>query len=326
MERLEKKRLNVFVDAIVGVIPVAIMFVIVLLLSLGNLNFYLPQNAGNIARQSAVPIAMAMSVCVTVRAKGPDFSIGTVTLLSMLMIAYFLSRGVALPLALLVAFAAAGGIGLLNGWLGTKIPVVFATMITGFGFYFIVRYFFATGEYSAGGALDGIREHLFFLVLICAVIPVFLFIFRSRLGLPFAQRKNDKSCFYILPYVISSLLGCLAGVILLARVNVALITSTSGMDAEWQVVFLALCLYASKLWDNKWLPVFAVMLVSWLNVAFENAMTLMRLIVEAGFYVNGLLLAVLVVAVVLRWVYHQYGWGMLSNRLEPGVGRERCMR
>ncbi|HEY1721619.1 MAG TPA: ABC transporter permease [Magnetospirillaceae bacterium] len=184
---------------------------------------------------------LSIGMALTIFGRGIDLSIVSNMAISVAWVLYLANQHVSLPAALLCGLGLNLAIGLLNGVLiaYVEIPAIFATLamgtaVYGFGHSILVNsdviflpnadpWFKALG----GGSVLGIPSPVLWLIALCAV--VFLFLRFTRPGrFIFGMGDNPLAAriagipvrpMIVLQYLISSLIGFLAGIITATLVN-----------------------------------------------------------------------------------------------------------
>ncbi|WP_066688955.1 ABC transporter permease [Christensenella intestinihominis] len=240
--------------------------------------FFSGTNAQNVWMQVVQLTVVGCAVCVSVRAKGPDFSIAAVMGLTMLVVGQFSAQGYGWAAGLVVALLVAAGIGALNGAVAlyTPVPAPAITLIVLVGLRVLLGVIPARPEAMEDIPRFG-RSALAAAVFLAAVVTaVFLFVFFTRLKTPFNRRqKGGKELSYLLAYVVSSVLGALAAFFLASRLGAAIVTVSA--DTTLYIVFVAAAIYASRAFDNGLLPVLYVLLLAFLWALMSNVMNLLAI-------------------------------------------------
>ncbi len=232
------------------------VFVILLgigaIFALGSERFLLVDNLLNIALQTSMIAIVAIGMTFTILTAGIDLSVGSVMALAGALAAGLAARqGMATPVAILLALAAGGGVGAINGLLIVRggVPPFVATL----AMLAVARG--ATLVYTQGRPIAGLDERFIWLgngkvlglpvpVLIMLVLAfVAYFVLRhTRFGLhvyatggnPETTRLAGVSTDWVtlMVYVISGLCAALAGILLTARLWSAQPNAATGWELD----------------------------------------------------------------------------------------------
>lgn len=232
------------------------VFVILLgigtIFALGSERFLLVDNLLNIALQTSMIAIVAIGMTFTILTAGIDLSVGSVMALAGALAAGLAAKqGLATPVAIILALAAGGGIGAINGLLIVRggVPPFVATL----AMLAVARG--ATLVYTQGRPIAGLDESFIWLgngkvlglpvpVLIMLVLTaVAYFILRhTRFGLHvYATGGNPETTrlagvstdrVTLMVYVISGLCAALAGILLTARLWSAQPNAATGWELD----------------------------------------------------------------------------------------------
>lgn len=282
----------------VGIIVFGVLFLGMLATSVMS-GVTMPRYLSNLLPQSMGLGVAAMGMIVVGRTGGIDLSIAGLIALSSTLLVGYASQGM-LGVGVIVALVTCLVIGFLNGVFTVilRIPSVLVTLVT----LLLVRYInylILQGQTIALRA--GSFPVILYVLFALAVIGAFLFIFFTKLGKPFPQRDGRRpTLLYLMAYLFSAAMACLAGIIFAFRLNVAAPTVANGL--EFNILFLLLVAGSSTLWDNRVAPVI-VTLVSWFLISmFTIAMSVLGL----NLYIQGIDVALyLLLALALDRVYRR---------------------
>lgn len=232
------------------------VFVILLgigtIFAVGSERFLQVDNLLNIALQTSMIAIVAIGMTFTILTAGIDLSVGSVMALAGALAAGLAARqGMATPVAILLALAAGGGIGAINGLLIVRggVPPFVATL----AMLAVARG--ATLVYTQGRPIAGLDETFIWLgngkvlglpvpVLIMLILAgVAYFILRhTRFGLHvYATGGNPETTrlagvstdrVTLMVYVISGLCAALAGILLTARLWSAQPNAATGWELD----------------------------------------------------------------------------------------------
>ncbi len=232
------------------------VFVILLgigtIFAVGSERFLQVDNLLNIALQTSMIAIVAIGMTFTILTAGIDLSVGSVMALAGALAAGLAARqGLATPVAILLALAAGGGIGAINGLLIVRggVPPFVATL----AMLAVARG--ATLVYTQGRPIAGLDESFIWLgngkvlglpvpVLIMLILAgVAYFILRhTRFGLHvYATGGNPETTrlagvstdrVTLMVYVISGLCAALAGILLTARLWSAQPNAATGWELD----------------------------------------------------------------------------------------------
>ena len=254
---------NTFINSFLGIIVLAFFMcgwpVTGIILSP---YFFTAGTITNLLQQFFLYGAIAFAVTLSVRAKGPDLSIGYVAGLSAMIIALLLTATDSLILGIAVALVACAVIGLLNGALTTylRIPAIILTLITGmiaYGICFLISNAMSVTVPAKGlralATLDVIGIPIGWMALfVVAFIAAFLLILLTKLGVPTYKREKKGALSYMFAYMASALIASLVGLLLLSRTGAANISLGSGYEPFILIVFA--CVAGSRVLDNRIAP------------------------------------------------------------------------
>lgn len=232
------------------------VFVILLgigaIFALGSERFLLVDNLLNIALQTSMIAIVAIGMTFTILTAGIDLSVGSVMALAGALAAGLAARqGMATPVAILLALAAGGGVGAINGLLIVRggVPPFVATL----AMLAVARG--ATLVYTQGRPIAGLDERFIWLgngkvlglpvpvLIMLALAFVAYFVLRhTRFGLhvyatggnPETTRLAGVSTDWVtlMVYVISGLCAALAGILLTARLWSAQPNAATGWELD----------------------------------------------------------------------------------------------
>ena len=193
------------------------------------------QNITNITRNFSFVGIVAMGMTLVILTGGIDLSVGSVWGMTAVVVAFLLTHGWPVPLAILVSLLAAGGIGLMNGLCITRLKMspfvpTLATLSIARSFALIVthgRPISIFGEeyqsflWLGGGDIFGVPNPF----IIFCLIAVFFWILLSRTAYGryvYAVGGNEKTArltglrvdrLKIIVYVLSALVAGVAGIV-----------------------------------------------------------------------------------------------------------------
>lgn len=286
LPRLTAKSSATFRNSGLGLVLTGVVLIAVHILALSTPMFAHYMNLVNLFRQFAVSAAIGFAVVLSMRAKGPDLSLGSVMGLSAVLTASIgLSFG-SIWIGLLAALAVSAVIGLVNGVFTVyfRVPAVIITIITGAVAYSI-SLLIAQGSPIMGPfpTLDDIPSAALLLLIITLAIAFLLVLF-TPLGLPKHKRdKNIRPVSFMLAYVASSVIAVFAGFFMVLRVGAAL--PTLGVGYEVSILFIFAVVYSSRILDNRVAPVLFSMIPAWILCVLTNSLALMA----SPFYIQSLI-------------------------------------
>jgi ribose transport system permease protein len=233
--------------------------------------FLTPENVLTLIRSVSVLGILGIGMALVIIGRGIDLSMVATMAISVAWSLYLMNHGVASPLALLLGFGFALGVGILNGFLVAyiEIPALFATLamgtfVYGFGRFELlnqdVMYLPGNVEYLAAIGRGHVAGVPIAVILFGAVaFAVFLFLRYVKLGrFIYAMGDNYAAAritgiptrpMIVLQYVLSSVIGFLAGVITAATVasmNTRVVNSTLIYDVILVVVLGGIGLSGGK--------------------------------------------------------------------------------
>jgi ribose transport system permease protein len=214
------------------------------------------QNITNITRNFSFVGIVAMGMTLVILTGGIDLSVGSVWGMTAVIVAFLLTHGWPVPLAILVSLLAAGGIGLLNGLCITRLKMspfvpTLATLSIARSFALIVthgRPISIFGEeyqsflWLGGGDILGIPNPF----IIFCVIAAFFWILLSRTvwgRYVYAVGGNEKTArltglrvdrLKIIVYILSALVAGIAGIVQYSYLSS--VTADLGIGQELAVI------------------------------------------------------------------------------------------
>ena len=190
-----EKSANTFLNTGLGFVLMGALLLLIIGTGLFLSNFYDSRNLINVFRQFAVFASISFSAALTVRAKGPDLSIGSVVGLSAVLIAWFSVMTGSVYTRLIIALIISSIIGLINGVCAVylRVPAIVISIVTG-SIATGIGYLLSNGQPIMGSFTDfavltvgGVP--LGALILLCITfIPAFLLVLLTRLGIPTYKR------------------------------------------------------------------------------------------------------------------------------------------
>ncbi|GAB2500358.1 ribose ABC transporter permease RbsC [Alkalibacterium psychrotolerans] len=233
--------------------PLVALIVLMLIVTVLNVNFIRPANLLNLLRQVSVNALIAFGMTFVIITGGIDLSVGSTLALSSALTAGIIALGVPSPLAILAGLLIGAFLGMINGLLITKGNVApfigtLATMtiyrgltlvytegnpITGFGGGFAFQFF-------GRGYLFGIP----FPVILTTAAFMILFIVLHKMTFgrkTFAIGGNEQAAYIAgiksdrvktMVYAISGMMSALAGLILTSRLNSAQPTAGTAYELD----------------------------------------------------------------------------------------------
>jgi len=233
-------------------------------------------NIVNLFRQFAVASAIGFAVVLSMRAKGPDLSVGSVMGLSAVIISSIgLSTG-SVWIGLLVALVVSAVIGLINGVFSVyfRVPAVIITIITG-ALAYSISLLLSQGKYITGSypSLEDVPAASLLLIIITFIIA-FLLVLLTPLGLPKHKReKNLRPVSFMFAYVASAINAVFAGFFLVLRLHGA--QAGLGTGYEVNVLFIFAVVYSSRVLDNRVAPVIFSVIPAWILCVLTNTIMLL---------------------------------------------------
>ena len=247
-------------------------------------------NILNLLKQFAVASAIGFTVVLSMRAKGPDLSVGSVMGLSAVIISSISLSAGSVWTGLLVALTVSVVIGLINGMFSVyfRVPAVIITIITG-ALAYSISLLISNGKYLTGShpSLEDVPAASFLLIFITFVIA-FMLVLLTPLGQPQHKReKNFRHVSFLFAYVASAVIAVFAGFILVLRLGGA--QSGLGSGYEVNVLFIFAVVYSSRALDNRVAPVLFSVIPAWILCVLTNALALMG----SQLYVQSLICGIL---------------------------------
>lgn len=280
LQRQQPRQAGIFVSGILGFVVMVVLLLGVFAAGLLNYNFTDQANLQNILLQLLILGTISFAAVITSRAKGPDISVGAVmAFAAVLTVAISGSWIVGLVLAVLVCAAIGAVNGLLIVYL--KVPallmgVVISSLLRG------ITYMIGSSRPNLVG--DEIKIFTRLQVSGLPIIPLavfafvfiltFLIIIITKLGKPLSNREpsDNKSLSYFFAYLLSSVIACAAGVLIMSRIKMANVNI--GFGNELFILYIFAAITSSKFLDNRVLPAFYAIIAAILYVVVQNVMPL----------------------------------------------------
>lgn len=309
---------NTFVNSYLGTVVLAAIFFGVFLFGIiatdGNL--LNPRNMGMIFIQGICLLGpIAFATAVSTRAKGPDFSIGSVMAVSSSVIAVISISSGSPVLGIFISLLVCAAIGLLNGALITylRAPAIIVTILTGILFRAVSGLILGGSILPASETIRAIAGYRIgdlslggLVILIVTFAAAFLMIMLTKLGVPTYKRDKKPALSCMFAYMASALISSAAGLYLMSRVGAASPIAGAGYEPFIALVFA--CIVGSRAMDNRFAPAVYAIAPVLLYVTFSNILSIIGLDV---FWqtVCGIILAVIILAVayVSRRFSSSYG-------------------
>ena len=287
-----------FLNTFAGMLPVAAILIVCL--SGGSVlsNFYTQANAQATWMQFVWMALIACAIAVSVRAKGPDFSVLSVMGLCMWIVGVCTVQGYGIVAGLIAALLAGAGIGALNGVAVryTKLPAWGITLVTGVIVGVICTFLPYQALRDTGTPLVGMSHVGAAAFFAPAAAAVFLLVILTRLKIPFAQRdRTVRPVVYLVAYIVSGALAALAGVLLFSRLVVVVPPAAFSFGNILFLLFVTAGIYASRAFDNGIFPVLYALALAAVWVLLGIVMNLFSIASFPQIFVQLLLAAGMVV-------------------------------
>lgn len=271
----------------IGLLLTGVLLIAVHILAFASSPMFLHfSNIANLLRQFAVAAAIGFAVVLSMRAKGPDLSVGSVMGLSAVIVSSIgLSSG-SVWIGLLAALAVSIVIGSINGIFSVyfRVPAVIITIITS-ALAYSISLLISQGQFITGPfpSLKDVPAASFILILMTFSLA-FLLIMLTPLGLPQHKReKNLRPVSFVFAYVASAVIAVSAGFFLVLRLGGA--QSGLGAGYEVNVLFIFAVVYSIRVLDNRIAPVLFSIIPAWILCVLNNALALMG----SQFYIQNLI-------------------------------------
>ncbi len=282
-------------------------------------NFLSWSNIRSIAIGLSTDGLMAIGLAIVLVLGGIDLSVGSVSALACVITGGLFLAGVDIWLASLIALAAGFGIGFFNGFMVSKIGL--PPFIVTLGMMSLARgaaYIFTLGSpLSMGGLPDAFKflgtgsvfdiPTLFIIFVLFAIVADFLMKKTNAFRNIFYVGSNENAAklsginvakVKVWVYILSTLLATVAGIVSLARFNVA--TPQLGLMAETRAISAAV-IGGTSMSGGVGSVFGAVLGVILLNI-INSAMVMLKVSVYWQDFVTG---AILVLAVTLDYISHR---------------------
>lgn len=293
-----------FLNSFLSLILFALLLFALLLLGLlSSPYFLLPQNLGNIIRYFAILLPLALAAVLTTRAKGPDLSVGSMMLLSAIIIAKTTAESGSWATGLLLAVAICAALGAVNGALTVyaRLPALAVT-----GAMFIVVWLLSRALTSEvipvqNQFLSSITSFGFGILLFCVICfaAAFLLIALTRLGTPMIHRERKKEFIHMLAYIVSGVFAALAGLLMLSRIQAA--SPMIGYSYIILVIFVSGCVASSRLFDNRFVPAVIALVAVLLWSLMNNVLVLLSVSAYTQLIISVVIAAAFGVAALINW-------------------------
>ncbi len=286
-----------------GPVLLFMAFITFLFTGLENMYFTTPGNFSTMIHWFAYLMPLGLSAAITTRAKGLDFSVVSLMTLSPLIIAKTMEGSGSWVVGLLLALAACAAVGAINGALTVyfKLPALAVTAVMYLIVWLICSLISSVPIKASHYALSQLSQiapgMLIFLFLCFAA--VFTLIMLTPLGTPLFGRKRKKESSHMLAYIVSSVLGALSGLILLAyrqeatpylaHANIILIGLVSG------------CTVSSLLFDNRFAPAPIALAATAVYIMAMNVLTMSGIHVVMQMLILTLLAGIFIALGIANW-------------------------
>jgi ribose transport system permease protein len=296
---------NTFINSYLVTVVLVVLFLGFLRFGIATTggHLFMSRNLGRIFTQICLLGPIAFAATISTRAKGPDFSIGSVMALSSAIIGITCYSNGSPVLGIVISLLVCAVIGLFNGAFITylRAPAVIVTLLTGVIVRGIMNVLldgrilpvsesimaisgYRVGELSLGGII----------ILIITFIAAFLMIMLTRLGVPTYKRVKKPALSYMFAYMASALFASVAGIFMASRLGAA--SPIAGTGYEPFIVLVFACVAGSRVMDNRFAPAVYAIAPLLLYATFGNILSMIGLNV---FWqtVFGVILAVMILAV-----------------------------
>jgi ribose transport system permease protein len=249
-----------FSGSYLGFVIMAVLLAFGLILAFLTPHFFSNEILAFIAESLAVFGLPAIAIALTTRAKGPDLSLGAVTVFSGVIAALVFTSGGSVADSVVAALLAAALAGAITGALtvtlrlpsmlasiAVSIALSIAATVIAHGERIIVKEF---SEPMQTALLPGAEA-----ILPVVIVAAFLFVYFTRLGKPINDRapEENRSLIHFSTYIVGAVLAGIAAVYGLSWSGVAN-PADSGVPSNF-MLFIFGAILSSKLLDNRWAPV-----------------------------------------------------------------------
>ena len=232
---------------------VALVLLFVVLSAVRPKSFPTQENLGIVARQFSMIATMGVGMTMTIVLAGIDLSVGSVLALAGCVAALSMTKGISVPLAIILGLLCGAFCGFINGIavVGVRMPPFIATL----GMMSIARGL--TYVITGGWPITGLPERFFFLgqgmvgtipmpvvIMFLCLIVGHIIMNNTVLGRAiYAIGGNEQAAFLsginvnrvkIIVYTLAGLLSGLAGVVMTSRLSSA--QPNSGLGIELDVI------------------------------------------------------------------------------------------
>ena len=304
-----------FANSYLGIVMLAVLLFISLIAGTAASSMFVsPMNLLNILQTFLYSGLLALAVSLTARSKGPDLSVGSTITLSGILVAKTVTLSGSLIAGLLLALVICAAIGALNGVLTVylKLPAIVVTAVMFFVVWSVCR--MVSGSqvlFLKSGELQAMSHSFVIPVLLLLVCfgGVFVLIARTKLGVPLAGREKDKSFVYVLAYLVSGVLSALAGLLLMARLQV--VVPYLGYDKLIFAIFVAGCAMSSRLFDSRYLPAVIAIGAALIWSVISNVLNILSIDAYIQLMVNGIIAIAFAAIAFVNW--------RNTRKLSPGI-------
>ncbi len=218
--------------------PLLVLILIALVFAFLSEYFFTFNNLMNVARQASIAALLAAGMTLVLTLGDIDLSVGANAGFCGVMAAYLLKHGVAAPATFLLVLGIGGGVGLVNGFLVTKVRIPFfiatlATMsvLTGAGFLITGGYPISLLPASWKVFGRGLVGGLPIPVLIMLIVYILLQIMQSRTTIGrniYAVGANERAArlcgiktdrVRLFAYALCGVLAGLGGIVMSSRLD-----------------------------------------------------------------------------------------------------------
>jgi ribose transport system permease protein len=239
------------IGTLLGLTLLALLALMWLVLAFSTNSFWTYNNISNLLRQGAMIAILAIGETFVVITAGIDLSVGAVVGFTSVIIAWLLTHGFAIWIAVIITLAVGLAIGIFHGFGITRLglPPFIMTLATltalrGIGLLITngATISITNDEFTgfSRGNFLGV-PNLFWMVVVVAV-PAYLFLHQSRFGrYIFAIGSNTEAArlsgvntvrMIYVAYMLSALCAAFVGILLAARIGIGNATQAEGWELQ----------------------------------------------------------------------------------------------
>jgi ribose/xylose/arabinose/galactoside ABC-type transport system permease subunit len=282
-----------FVENIPGLIAVSLMLLSVLALGASSLSFYSATNFRSIFLQFIPMLPLVIGFTLTCRAAGPDFSLLGIFSLGAYLYAVTNSILIALISAVALGALTAAVVVLLRG------PAIIVSIVI--GHIIISLTSFVRNPIRVEMRGSPLIQTLSIVIGLLCFLGGGAYIAFTRLGIPLTRRPKDGGggkLILFLAYPMASCMAALTGIFVVTRMG-DYYPSLGGWYYLPTALLIWCAVHASRLFDNRWMPVLCATVVFFMSNMLSNAMMMLGITPQINNILGSLFIILLLIAAIL---------------------------